>query len=116
MPAPPSRGFPLGTDQLGRDILARVIYGARVSLTIGIAAMLTATLIGVTIGLLAGFHGGLLDMALLRFTDMNLALRPFCWRSRSPRSWTAGSFIFIPPRCHGISWTFAWSAAWSACF
>lgn len=74
MPIGPSRAFPLGTDQLGRDILARVVYGARVSLTIGIAAMLTATLIGVSIGLLAGFRGGLLDMALLRFTDMNLAL------------------------------------------
>ena len=74
MPVGPSRGFPLGTDQLGRDLLARVVYGARVSLTIGIAAMLTATGIGVTVGLLAGFRGGITDTALLRFTDMNLAL------------------------------------------
>jgi ABC-type dipeptide/oligopeptide/nickel transport system permease subunit len=74
MPVGPSHAFPLGTDQMGRDIFARVIYGARVSLPIGIAAMLTATLIGVAIGLLAGFRGGLLDMVLLRFTDMNLAL------------------------------------------
>jgi peptide/nickel transport system permease protein len=74
MPLAPSHAFPLGTDQMGRDILARVIYGARVSLPIGIAAMLTATVIGVAIGLLAGFRGGLLDKLLLRFTDMNLAL------------------------------------------
>jgi peptide/nickel transport system permease protein len=74
MPLGPSHAFPLGTDQMGRDILARVIYGARVSLPIGIAAMLTATVIGVAIGLLAGFRGGLLDKLLLRFTDMNLAL------------------------------------------
>jgi peptide/nickel transport system permease protein len=74
MPAGPSLAFPLGADQMGRDILARVIYGARISLTIGLAAMLIATLIGVAIGLLAGFYGGLLETALLRFTDMNLSL------------------------------------------
>jgi ABC-type dipeptide/oligopeptide/nickel transport system permease subunit len=74
MPAPPSRAFPLGADQMGRDILSRVVYGARVSLTVGIAAMLVATLIGVAIGLLAGFYGGLLETGLLRFTDMNLSL------------------------------------------
>ncbi len=74
MPRPPSAHYLLGTDNLGRDVLSRVIYGARVSLTIGTAAMLTATLIGVTVGLIAGFYGGKLDLGLMRFTDMNLSL------------------------------------------
>jgi peptide/nickel transport system permease protein len=74
MPLPPARRYLLGTDNLGRDVLSRVIYGARVSLTVGVAAMLTATVIGLTIGLLSGFYGGKLDMGLMRFTDMNLSI------------------------------------------
>ena len=73
----PRRGggtYLLGTDNLGRDVLSRVVYGARVSLSIGIAAMLTATVIGVTIGLLAGFYGGKLDLLLMRFTEMNMTI------------------------------------------
>jgi peptide/nickel transport system permease protein len=73
-PAAPSRAFPLGTDQLGRDVLSRVIFGARISLTVGVAAMLVTTIIGVTIGLLAGFFGGTLDFGLMRFTDVMLTL------------------------------------------
>jgi ABC-type dipeptide/oligopeptide/nickel transport system permease subunit len=64
----------LGTDSLGRDVLSRVVYGARVSLSVGIAAMLTATIIGVTVGLLAGFYGRKLDLVLMRFTDMNMTI------------------------------------------
>ncbi|HEY1790257.1 MAG TPA: ABC transporter permease [Verrucomicrobiae bacterium] len=74
MPLPPSGGYSLGTDNLGRDVLSRVIYGTRVSLTVGVAAMLTATVIGLTIGLLSGYYGGKLDMGLMRFTDMNLSV------------------------------------------
>jgi peptide/nickel transport system permease protein len=74
MPKPPGNGYPLGTDGLGRDVLSRVIYGARVSLTVGAAAMLTATLLGTTMGLLSGFYRGRLDMALMRFTEMNLTI------------------------------------------
>lgn len=74
MPKPPDGRYLLGTDYLGRDVLSRVIYGARVSLTVGTAAMLTATCIGLTIGLLSGFYGGKLDMGLMRFTDMNLSI------------------------------------------
>ena len=61
MPRPAGGGYLLGTDNLGRDVLSRVIYGARVSLTIGIAAMLTAVFLGLAIGLLAGYYGGKLD-------------------------------------------------------
>jgi len=73
-PAPPSRAFPLGTDQLGRDVLSRMIYGARISLTVGVAAMVITMTIGVAIGLLSGFFGGLVDFILMRFTDIMLTL------------------------------------------
>ena len=74
MPLPSGGRYLLGTDNLGRDVLSRVIYGTRVSLPVGVAAMLTATVIGLTIGLLSGFYGGKLDMGLMRFTDMNLSI------------------------------------------
>lgn len=74
MPRLPGNGYPLGTDQLGRDVLSRVVYGARVSLTVGTAAMLTATVIGVAIGLVLGFYGGKLDLLLMRVTEMNMAI------------------------------------------
>ncbi len=74
MPLPPGGSYWLGTDNLGRDVLARVIHGARVSLSVGVAAMLTATMIGVAVGLLAGFYGGKLDLGLMRFTEMNMTI------------------------------------------
>lgn len=74
MPLRPSGRYLLGSDDLGRDVFSRVVYGTRVSLTVGVAAMLTATVIGLTIGLLSGFYGGRLDMGLMRFTDMNLSI------------------------------------------
>ncbi|MEY4385848.1 MAG: hypothetical protein RLY20_1131 [Verrucomicrobiota bacterium] len=74
MPRPVGDGYLLGTDNLGRDVLSRVIYGTRVSLTVGTAAMLTAASIGLVIGLLAGFYGGKLDLALMRLTDINLSI------------------------------------------
>jgi peptide/nickel transport system permease protein len=74
LPLAPGGRYLLGTDNLGRDVLSRVIYGTSVSLPVGVAAMLTATVIGLTIGLLSGFYGGKLDMGLMRFTDMNLSL------------------------------------------
>lgn len=74
MPLPPGGGYLLGTDNLGRDVLSRVIYGTRVSLTIGTAAMLTAVFIGVAMGLAAGFYGGKLDLGLMRFTEINLSI------------------------------------------
>ena len=74
MPLPPGGAYVLGTDNLGRDVLSRVVHGARVSLSVGIAAMLTATVIGVTIGLLAGYYGGKLDLGLMRFTEMGMTI------------------------------------------
>ena len=73
-PGAPSLAFPMGTDQLGRDVLSRIIYGARVSLVVGIAAMAVTIAIGVLIGLLSGFFGGTVDFVLMRFTDVMLTL------------------------------------------
>lgn len=73
-PAAPSMAFPLGTDELGRDVLSRIIYGARISLTVGIAAMAVTMTIGAAIGLASGFFGGAVDFILMRFTDVMLTL------------------------------------------
>ncbi|MBI4245890.1 MAG: ABC transporter permease [Candidatus Rokubacteria bacterium] len=70
----PSLGHPLGTDDLGQDLLARMLYGGRISLAVGIAAMLIALGVGVVIGALAGYYGGAIDHALMRLTDLFLSL------------------------------------------
>jgi peptide/nickel transport system permease protein len=70
----PSRAHPLGTDDLGQDLLARMLYGGRISLAVGVAAMLIAIMIGTTIGALSGYVGGMTDHALMRLTDLFLAL------------------------------------------
>lgn len=70
------RSYPLGTDMLGRDILSRVIYGARISLMIGFAAVVIAGAIGITVGLVAGYYGGRLDDGIMRLADIQLAV-PF---------------------------------------
>jgi len=72
--APSSAEHPLGTDDLGRDLLLRLLYGARVSLAVGIAAALTATIIGTTAGLFAAWRGGVADAAVMRLADFLLAL------------------------------------------
>lgn len=69
---PPSWAHPFGTDSLGRDCLSRMIYGARISLLVGIVAVGIATLVGSVLGALAGFYGGWLDMLLMRFVDVML--------------------------------------------
>lgn len=72
--APPSAAHPLGTDDLGRDILTRLLYGARVSLSVGLAAALAAAAIGTLAGLLAAWRGGVADALVMRFADFMLAL------------------------------------------
>ena len=71
---PPSAGHPLGTDELGRDVLARLLHGGRVSLFVGLTAAIAAAAFGTIIGLLAGYHGGRLDALLMRVTDGVIAL------------------------------------------
>jgi peptide/nickel transport system permease protein len=65
--------FWLGTDALGRDILARIIYGARVSLTVGLAALFISGVIGLLLGLISGYFGGLVDDIIMRIADIQLS-------------------------------------------
>ena len=71
---PPSWAHPLGTDELGRDLLSRLLYGGRVSLAVGLAAALASAVIGTAFGLVAGYFGGKLDAILMRLTDGVIAL------------------------------------------
>ena len=68
----PSRHHPLGTDQLGRDVLSRMIHGARVSLAVGFVSVGIATLIGIALGAVAGYKGGWIDATIMRFVDLML--------------------------------------------
>ena len=70
----PSWAHPLGTDDLGQDLLARMLYGGRISLAVGVTAMLIAITVGVMIGATAGQLGGAVDHALMRLTDLFLSL------------------------------------------
>ena len=72
--AAPSLLHPLGTDEIGRDLLFRLLEGGRVSLLVGIVAALVAAVFGTAMGLIAGYRGGRLDAALMRFTDGVIAL------------------------------------------
>lgn len=66
----PSKEFWLGTDQIGRDVLSRLLYASRISLLVGVMATVISTVIGVILGLVAGYFGGVADMIIMRFTDM----------------------------------------------
>jgi peptide/nickel transport system permease protein len=68
----PSRAHPLGTDQLGRDVFSRMLYGARVSLAVGFVSVGIATLIGIALGAAAGYHGGTIDAMVMRLVDLML--------------------------------------------
>ena len=68
------REHPLGTDHLGRDILSRILYGGRISLGVGLSAVTLSCLVGVSLGLLAGFHGGRTDAFIMRVVDVFLAI------------------------------------------
>lgn len=71
--APPSPAHWLGTDVVGRDILSRILYGARISMPVGMMSVTLAVLLGTVVGSIAGFKGGLTDEALMRATDIMLA-------------------------------------------
>ncbi len=72
-PTAPGAPFYLGTDDLGRDVLSRLLYGARISLLVGLVAMVVTMTIGTTVGLVAGYFGGVVDTVLMRCTDVMLA-------------------------------------------
>ncbi len=71
--ARPSWDYPLGTDQLGRDMLSRVIHGTRISLLVGVSSVLLALFVGVPCGLIAGYYGGRVDSVVMRVMDLILA-------------------------------------------
>ncbi len=75
--AEPSRSHPLGTDQLGRDVLSRMLYGARVSLAVGFVSVGIATVIGLVLGSIAGYNGGLVDGFVMRLVDLMLVFPRF---------------------------------------
>jgi peptide/nickel transport system permease protein len=71
---PPGLGHPFGTDQLSRDVLARVVSGARISLSVALLAVMLSITIGATVGLVSGYWGGIVDAALMRLVDGALAI------------------------------------------
>jgi peptide/nickel transport system permease protein len=103
---PPSLQHPFGTDDLGRDLLTRILSGGRVSLTVGVLAMSVAITLGVVIGSTAGFYGGVVDALLMRLVDMMLSfprlflliLASVFLRDRFP------SFLIIVVVLGSLSW------------
>lgn len=71
---PPSLAHPFGTDELSRDVLSRVVYGARISLSIAAMAVILSLFLGATVGMVAGYWGGWVDIILMRFVDSALAI------------------------------------------
>ena len=74
---PPSFEHLMGTDGLGRDVLSRMLYGARISLFVGFVAVGIATLIGIVLGSIAGFYGGWVDSIIMRLVDIMLSIPTF---------------------------------------
>jgi peptide/nickel transport system permease protein len=73
----PSADHWFGTDEIGRDVLTRVLHGARISLFVGLTVQVFATTIGVVLGLLAGYYGGFADLLIMRLVDIMYAIPPF---------------------------------------
>ena len=73
---PPSRAYLLGTDEFGRDILSRIIFGARISLTVGTASVAISLIGGVPIGLVSGYYGRWVDLLIMRVVDIMLSIPP----------------------------------------
>ncbi len=99
---PPSWEHPFGTDHLGRDVLSRVIYGARTSFVVGFSVVAIALLIGLPLGLISGYLGGKFDMIIMRLTDVFLAFPPLLLALLISSS--IGSGMFNAILALAISW------------
>ena len=110
----PSWAHPMGTDDLGQDVLARMLYGGRISLAVGIAAMLIAVTVGTAVGAVSGQSGGTVDNVLMRVTDLFLALPQlpllllivYLFRDVLKKAFgpEAGVFILIVAVIGGLRW------------
>ena len=110
----PSWAHPLGTDDLGQDLLARMLYGGRISLAVGVAAMLIAISVGTAVGAVAGHAGGWMDQSLMRVTDLFLSLPSlpllllivYLFRDSLKKAFgpEAGVFILIVAVIGGLRW------------
>jgi peptide/nickel transport system permease protein len=110
----PSWAHPMGTDDLGQDLMARMLYGGRISLAVGVAAMLIAITVGTAVGAVSGQAGGVVDNALMRVTDLFLALPQlpllllivYLFRDalRKALGPEAGIFIMIVVVIGGLRW------------
>ncbi|HUG15904.1 MAG TPA: ABC transporter permease [Thermomicrobiales bacterium] len=110
----PSLAHPMGTDDLGRDIMWRVLWGGRISLAVGVTAMLVAIGLGMMIGAIAGYFGGFIDSALMRVTDMFISLPDlplllltiYLFRDTLRARWgpTLGPFILIVALIGVLNW------------
>ncbi len=105
--APPSFAHPLGTDDVGRDTLARALAGGRVSLSVGLLSMLLAIVFGVGIGSFAGYYGGAIDNILMRFTDVILAVPLYLLLFVLSASFTDGTPRSVVILIALFGWTYA---------
>jgi peptide/nickel transport system permease protein len=109
-----SWAHPMGTDDLGRDIMWRVLWGGRISLAVGVSAMLVAITLGMLVGAISGFFGGFIDSALMRITDMFISLPDlplllltiYLFRDALRARWgpTLGPFILIVALIGVLNW------------
>ena len=105
--APPSLAHPFGTDDVGRDTLARAMAGGRVSLSVGLLSMLLALVFGIGIGSFAGFYGGPVDNILMRFTDVILAVPLYLLLFVLSASFTDGTPKSVVILIAIFGWTYA---------
>ncbi|MEA5500115.1 ABC transporter permease [Limnoraphis robusta] len=112
--SPPSWEHPFGTNDLGQDQLARMLAGGRISLTVGVAAMMVAIFVGTLIGAISGFYGGIIDSLLMRITDLFISLPQLpllllvIYLFREPMKAVAGPevgiFLLIVLVVGGLTW------------
>lgn len=113
--APPSANHPFGTDDLGRDLFVRTLYGGRISLAVGFTAMLIAITLGSVVGAVSGFFGGTVDQILMRITDLFLSLpgiplillTVYLFRDpviKAMGSPEAGIFVIVVTVIGGLAW------------